>query len=180
MKRETQFGALLLAAALLPAFAARTAKAEPPSPVLPEMMDERTVKAIDRGLTYLAKTQRQDGSWLNSGGYGYYPAVMTSLSGMALMASGSTPEAGPYARHITRAMNYVLKSGESNNDGLITGPGSEYRSMYGHGFSMLFLAQCYGVDVNKDYEKRIKTLLDKGVKLTVQSQSNIQTKFPKP
>jgi len=144
-----------------------------PSTVLPEMMDAKTVKAIEKGLHYLVKTQRHDGSWRNSGGYGYYPAVMTSLAGMALMAGGSTPETGPYARNVTKAMSYNLKCAATHNDGLLAGPGAEYRSMYGHGFSMLFLAQCYGVDINKDYEKRIRDVLTKAVKLTARAQSNL-------
>ena len=144
-----------------------------PGPVLPEMMPPATVRAIGRGLNYLVKTQRQDGSWLNQGGYGTYPAVMTSLAGMALMAGGSTPETGPNARNVTKGMNYVLHVGESHDDGLIAGPGGEGRSMYGHGFSMLFLAQCCGVEINEQYEARLRKVLNKAVALTAKSQSDL-------
>jgi len=44
--------------------------------------------------------------------------------------------------------------------------------MYGHGFSMLFLAQCYGTEVNVENEKRIKRVLDKAIRLTEKAQSN--------
>jgi len=150
------------------------AVAAPPGPVLPEMMDQKTIKAIDRGLKYLVGTQRNNGAWFSgTGGYGIYPVVMTSLSGVALLASGSTPESGPYAKNLTRAMNYVLNVAEAHTDGLIAGPGAESRSMYGHGFGMLFLAQCYGTDVNTKYEKRIKKVLEKAVKLTARAQSDL-------
>ena len=60
-----------------------------PTRACPRLMDRETVKAIESaGLTYLVHTQRQDGSWLNSGGYGTYPQVMTSLSAVP-MANGS-------------------------------------------------------------------------------------------
>jgi hypothetical protein len=52
--------------------------------------------------------------------------------------------------------------------------------MYGHGFSMLFLAQCYGSELSKKKEQRLKAVLDRAVKLTANSQSDFQTKFKKP
>ncbi len=154
---------------------ASTVFADAPGPKLPEMMDARTVKAIDRGLKYLARTQRSNGSWLNRGGYGTYPSVMTSLSGLAFLAGGSTPESGPYARNVTKAMHYILKIAETSGakDGLIAGPGAEARSMYGHGFSMLFLAQCYGTELDRKTEDRIRKVLDRAVKLTAKAQSNV-------
>ena len=149
------------------------AYAAAPVAVLPEMMTKKTVKAIDRGLKYLVKTQRADGSWAHSGSYGNYPAVMTSLAGIALLGSGSTPETGPYYKNTKKAMLYILRIGEAGKDGLIAGPGGESRSMYGHGFSMLFLAQCYGMDLNKDISKRMRKVLNAAVKLTARAQSDL-------
>lgn len=150
-----------------------------PGPKLPEEMGAtpaekaKTVKSIDRGLKYLARTQRNDGSWLNQGGYGTYPAVMTSLAGLAFMSSGSTPETGPYSRNVTKAMIYILRVAEMHKDGLIAGPGAESRSMYGHGFSMLFLAHCYGMEIGEEYELRLRKVLDRAVALTAKSQSDL-------
>ncbi len=141
---------------------------------LPDGMDAKTVAAIERGLKYLQRTQRAaDGSWLSSGGYGgSYPCVMTSLSGMAFLASGSTPESGPYSKNVRKAMLYMLKVGEASKDGLIAS-GDEMQSMYGHGFGMLFLAQCYGMDVSRDFGDRIRKVLDKGITLTAKCQSDL-------
>jgi len=161
---------------------AAPAEAAPPSRILPDMVSPQTVKAIKKGLDFLARTQRADGGWFASGAYGSYnyPAVMTSLSGLALMASGSTPESGPYAKNVKKAMFHVLHLAEAGEDGLICGLTSEFRSMYGHGFSMLFLAQCYGVETDKKVAKRLKTALDKAVTITAKAQSTLSTKFPKP
>ncbi|MCK5558158.1 MAG: terpene cyclase/mutase family protein [Candidatus Hydrogenedentes bacterium] len=151
-----------------------------PSSVLPEMVTRQTARRIQRGLKYLHRTQRQDGSWLNSGGWGTYPVVMTSLAALAMMAGGSTPESGPYARSVRRALNYVLNVAESNAKKgdkkiLIAGGGMEGRSMYGHGFGMLFLAQCYGVEGDKasGRAQRIKKVLQGAVALTVAAQSDL-------
>ena len=110
MKRTRRSGGparvvVLLVAAGMVLSTAPTARAAAPGPVLPEGVDRDTVKAIDKGMNYLAKTQRQDGSWLNSGGYGMYPAVMTALASTALIAGGSTPESGPHMRIVTKGMN---------------------------------------------------------------------------
>ncbi|MBC8372919.1 MAG: terpene cyclase/mutase family protein, partial [Planctomycetes bacterium] len=158
----------------------QTAQAGAPSPVLPELVNRKILASIDRGLKYLVDTQRRDGSWLNQGGYGMYPAVMTGLSGLALMAGGSTPETGPYAKSVAKAMNYLLRVAETHTDGLVAGPGAEYRSMYGHGFSMLFLAQCYGMELNTSTEAKLRKILNGGVQLIVKSQSKKTSRFGKP
>jgi hypothetical protein len=137
------------------------------------MVTPETMSAIEKGLEYLARTQRADGSWLNSGSYGSYPGVMTSLAGMALMANGSTPETGKYAKNVRKAMMYIIASGEATTDGMLAGAGSEGRSMYGHGFAMLFLSQCYGMDMDKETGDRIRKVLDRAVLLTAQSQSDL-------
>jgi len=156
------------------------AQAAAPSPILPDLVDRKILGTIDKGLRYLVDTQRRDGSWLNQGGYGNYPAVMTGLSGLALMAGGSTPETGPHAKNVAKAMNYLLRVAATHNDGLVAGPGAEYRSMYGHGFAMLFLAQCYGMELNVTTEAKLRKVLNGGVALIVKSQSKKTSRFGKP
>jgi hypothetical protein len=43
--------------------------------------------------------------------------------------------------------------------------------MYGHGFSMLFLAQVYGMEEDKGRQSRIRAVLRKAIQLTGRSQS---------
>ena len=144
---------------------------------LPDHVTEKSVKSIRMGIKYLVRTQRVNGSWNVGGGYySSYPVVMTSLAGLALMAHGSTPESGPYARNVSHAMDYVLNVAESQMKGgsksvVIASSGS--RSMYSHGFGMLFLAQCYGMEKDKERGDRIKKVLEAAVKLTASSQSDL-------
>jgi hypothetical protein len=152
----------------------QTARAAAPSPILPELVNRGILKSVDRGLKYLVDTQRRNGSWMDQ-----YPSVMTGLSGLALMAGGSTPETGPYAKAVAKAMNYLLRVAETHNDGLIAS-GAEYRSMYGHGFAMLFLAQCYGMELNTTTEAKLRKVLNAGVQLIVKSQSKKKSRFGKP
>ncbi len=146
------------------------ASADAPSRVLPDLVKPSTVKMIDRAMNYLSKTQRRDGSWMNNGGYGGYPAVMSSLAGLAMMSGGSTAENGPHHKEVRRAMTFILRLAENNPDGLICQTGGQ--TMYAHGFSLLFLANCYGVDGSPEYEARLKKALDKAVAVVGKSQSD--------
>jgi hypothetical protein len=97
---------------------------------------------------------------------------MTALSGLAFASSGSTPTQGPYAPNIRRAMTYVLRSPQRN--GLICRPGDEEtRSMYGHGFSMLFLSEMMGMEEDAERLDQIRYTLRKGVDLIARSQSGL-------
>lgn len=140
---------------------------------LPEMMDRRTVEAIERGLQYLARVQDRSGQWMSHGRVGNYPGSMTALAGLAMMAGGSTPEEGPYSKEVERAMNYLLKSSQEHDDALLIGSSGGGRSMYGHGFSMLFLAQCYGMQSDEEKGEQIRDVLTQGAELTSRSQSDL-------
>ncbi|GAG09645.1 unnamed protein product, partial [marine sediment metagenome] len=105
----------------------------------PEGITPATRAAIDSGLRYLIENQNRDGSWRSRGSTGSYPVAMTALAGLALLSSGSTPTQGPYARNVSSALTYILRS--ARRDGLIAQLEEESHCMHGHGFAMLFLAQ---------------------------------------
>lgn len=125
--------------------------------------------AIARGLKYLAASQNRDGSWRTDGQSGAYPVAMTSLAGIALLASGSTPTQGPYARNISSAITFLLKS--ARRDGLIAQIEEESHCMHGHGFALLFLAECYGMEEDVSRQAQIRLALQRAVELTGRSQS---------
>jgi len=138
-------------------------------PKRPPLITEQAEKSIERGLAFLARTQSRDGSWRSGTRYGSYPCSMTSLAGMALMGGGNTPVEGKYAANVRRAVDYVLSCATST--GLISRPSEEQRSMYGHGFGMLFLATAYGMEQDSTRQSRIKRVLQRGIALTGKSQS---------
>ncbi len=140
-------------------------------PMLPPGVSPETQAAIDRGLEWLARTQASDGSWRNAGGYGSYPAAMTGLAGMALLASGSTPTRGKHYDNVRRAVAYLRKHADGAT-GVISVPAEEGRSMYGHGFATLFLASVYGMEEDAREQERLKRVLDKAVALIAQAQSS--------
>jgi hypothetical protein len=93
-------------------------------------------EGVSKGLRRLAELQDNNGSFTRGGSQNVQIAI-TALSGLAFLASGSTPETGPYATNIRRAMNYLLGM-QDVNTGYITGDGSR---IHGHGYATLFLAQ---------------------------------------
>ena len=74
-------------------------QAEEGSDVLerPPHVTPRTEQAIERGVAFLAKQQRRDGSFSEGGAMGSYPTAMTSLAGMAFLGHGDAPRRGRYA-----------------------------------------------------------------------------------
>jgi hypothetical protein len=148
-----------------------SAFAEPPSKY-PPLVTAEIDASVQKGLKYLAAKQGSDGAFREQGGMGSYPVAMTALSGLAFASSGSTPTQGPYANNIRRTMNYILRSAQRN--GLICRSGEEEsRSMYGHGFSMLFLAEMMGMEEDTERLAQIRFTLQKGVDLIARAQSNL-------
>lgn len=142
-----------------------------PARRLPPGITPRAADAIDRGLAYLARTQDRQGSWSNRGGYGSYPVAMTSLAGLAMLMDGNTTTQGRYARQIDRAARYLMRS--TTPTGLIGRSDQDARPMYGHGFSMLFLSQLYGMTEDADRARELHDILAAGVQLTARAQSKL-------
>jgi len=138
-------------------------------PVHPEGVTRDTRKAIANGLKFLVLQQNRDGSWRTGGQYGSYPVAMTGLAGLALVASGSTTVRGPFAKEVRRAVSYCLS--RQGPSGLIAAAEEEGRSMYGHGFASLFLAQVYGMEEDMTRQARIRAALIRAIQLTVRAQS---------
>ncbi len=138
---------------------------------LPKHITPETEAAIEKGLQFLARQQGRDGAWRAKGNMGSYPVSMTSLAGLAFLAHGDTTTQGKYAPNIDRATRYLMAS--ATNSGLIARGGSESRPMYGHGFSMLFLGQLYGMTENPRRQDELKQILSRGIQLTGQAQSRL-------
>jgi hypothetical protein len=140
-------------------------------PRLPEHITPATKESIDKGLAYLARTQGRDGAWRNRGSFGRYPVAMSALAGMALLMDGNTTTQGRYAPNVDRVTRFLVAAALPN--GLIARGDEEARTMYGHGFSMLFLGQLLGMTEDPQRQREIAEVLNRGVALTGQAQSRI-------
>lgn len=141
----------------------------PAEDILPKHVTSDTVKAIQRGLDYLAKQQTAGGSFQTTRDGSTYPVSMTSLAGIAFLANGNTPTRGPYADQVRKATEYVLSQAQGN--GLIAAGSENGRPMYGHGFSLLFLSSVYGMETDAKVRARIAKVIKDGIQLTATGQS---------
>ncbi len=141
----------------------------PPGRALPPEMTPKILMAVRKGLDWLARNQNQDGSWRSAGSFGDVPVAMTSMAGLALLSSGSTPTRGPYAPAVQKAVQFLLRN--VHPSGLIATQPPEGSPMYGHGFAMLFLAEIYGMEEDARRQALIRRVLERAVRLTAAAQS---------
>ena len=109
-----------------------------------------------KGLRFLANDQQENGAW--TGRYSGEPGVV-GLCILAFLAHGEDPNHGPYAKNISKALDYLLGKQNSAN-------GYIGNSMYNHGFATLALAESYGV-VN---DPRLAPALSQAVELILSAQ----------
>ncbi len=137
-----------------------------------DMINQRTDEAIERGLIFLATNRHRDGAF----GTGVHTGntAITSLAALAFMAGGHMPNRGQYGRVITDALRFVLsqENRERNQPGYLYNPDStKHGPMYGHGFATLFLAEVSGQVHDRQLRERVRTVLERAVKLILRSQN---------
>lgn len=173
----SSLGLVLAFGAPLVAQDADSSKTDPTEVVLPRprLVSVPTERAIEKGIKWLARHQGRDGSF-REGGQGMgsaYPTAMTGLAGMAFLGHGDTPTRGRYANNVRRCVRFLLNPRMARRSGLITSPGEEGRSMYGHGFSTMFLACAMGETGDVELEARLKRVLEGAIRLTARAQSKL-------
>jgi hypothetical protein len=151
----------LIGAGLGAGFAPRVARAQE------EPVRAATVAGpnTEAGLAWLARKQSLGGSW-----GGKNKLALTGMAGLALLSSGSTPQRGPYAEAIRRAILFVLRA-QKTSEGrhkAYWDPSNGYSEIHNHGYALLFLTQAYGEGGPLDEELRRSIAL--GVQATIESQ----------
>ena len=99
-----------------------------------EKVPPEVEQVYERGLQFLAKEQKTDGSWYGGDQRG---EGISGLCIMAFLAHGEDPNFGRYSQNIRRAVRHVVEK-QNLKTGYLGG------SMYHHGFAMLALSEAYG------------------------------------
>ncbi|MGH7142499.1 MAG: prenyltransferase/squalene oxidase repeat-containing protein [Planctomycetota bacterium] len=129
-------------------------------------LTDKQDQACQHAAKWLAQHQNPDGSWDD---HGANSTAMTGLAGMALLATGSTPNRGPYGVNVEKAVMFCLKHQDAQ--GMYIGH-NDGRGMHGHGFSTSFMAQAYGMGLEPSLEDKVRDSLIKAVKLIAHAQSH--------
>jgi hypothetical protein len=100
-------------------------------------------KSIEKGIRWLLENQNRDGSWGCE--RGQPPSVaLTALSTLALMASGSTPDRGPYQDAIRKAVKWV-ESKQERSGYLGAFDSTAMGKCFEHSCGTLMLSQLLGM-----------------------------------
>ncbi|HET6246373.1 MAG TPA: prenyltransferase/squalene oxidase repeat-containing protein [Tepidisphaeraceae bacterium] len=141
--------ALLAAPVFIPNSASpftRVSSAGEVEPVPPNVRD-----SIDKGLAYLAKDQKPDGTFTQGAPAG--TTAVPSLVVLAFLSRGHVPGKGEYGEMLNRSIDYVLDSQQET--GLFSRRPNADAIMYEHGMSAVMLGEAYP---NVDDVRRAKIL----------------------
>ena len=125
-------------------------------PMTPEMQ-----AAADKGLAYLARMQRPDGSFDRDG----KQIGVAASCALAFMAYGHVPGSGKYGAVTGKVLQYILN--HAHPDGLLFREGAGNHPMYHHGLACLALAEAWG----QTGDRRIRDALRRACDLIVATQN---------
>ncbi|CEF48220.1 unnamed protein product [uncultured bacterium] len=144
-----------------------------------EFITKDTETAIKRGLDYLAAAQFDDGSYTERATGS--SVGITALCGLALMSSGSQPGRGPYAKNVSKVLDYMLAAAGGPVPGFLTvadsqNPGrglvvQQQQAMYSHGFGCLFLSEVCGMLPDRSRQAKVREVLELAAGLSVGAQN---------
>lgn len=114
-----------------------------------------TQRAVERGLAFLAKGQKLDGSWGSE-----HKAGVTALSLMSFMLKGHFPSQGKYGRMLDRSVRFLIQRAKE-------GGGYFGGNMYEHALATLALAEVWGMSDRDE----IRDALKQAVRVILKSQA---------
>ncbi len=135
-------------------------------------------RAVESSLRWLARHQSPEGYW-DADAYGSGQVKkdengnnrrnagknadtgLTALAVLAFLGANYTPEEGPYADEVDRALDWLVN--QQRYDGYLGGDASHYAKMYCHGMATYALAEAYGMQSDPTSDTRLRRPLERAV-----------------
>ncbi len=127
----------------------------------------KTRDSIRRGLEFVTRAQGRDGSWGENN-----RAAKTALACLAMMASGSTLEKGPYAPHLRKGLAYILECGRRRRGHLTDWKTTDWSDTHNHGYGLLFLGLVHGTIREKDLASDVREMIELAIERSLKSQTD--------
>lgn len=121
--------------------------------------------AIDRGLLFLQKHQKGDGSFDAAGP----PQPVAALAVLAFLSAGHMPEMGKYGLTVRRSVDYLVR--QQPEEGYF---GQGAGGLRGHCVVTMALAEVYGMEAEAAQRTRVRNLLDKALEVIFQAQDVVK------
>jgi len=105
--------------------------------------------AVAKGLAWLAKQQKSDGSWVYDGSHKDEVIAATGMSLLPFLAAGQThkaakdPKDNKYQKQVAAGLAFLIKSQKS--DGSFKGAGN----MYSHAIGAIAICEAFGMTTDK-------------------------------
>lgn len=139
-----------------PAFKQRMERLKDRDPLDETSVEPQTELAIERGLEFLAKHQRPDGSWrlqdFDTEVLMRSDTAATALAILSFQGAGYTHLEFKYADNVDRALKFLVSHQTSQGDLYIPqDPASDLNAkLYSHGIASLALCEAYGMTQDED------------------------------
>lgn len=104
--------------------------------------------AVGRGLAWLAKQQRPDGSWEYDGAKSKDKTASTGMALLPFLAAGQTHKPGKenkYRATVTAGLEYLIRTQKSDGSFLSSS------TMYSHAIAAVALCEAYGMTSDKSF-----------------------------
>lgn len=151
------------------------------SSVLKHGGSEKSERAVENSLKWLAAVQERDGRWssIRHGGGAvekdpqgqdrleggkYADSGVTGLVILSFLGAGYTHEAGPYASEVRKALDWLIDQQKPEN-GYLGGNATKYDQNYCHAMATFALAEAYAMQKDANDYPELRNAVKRAVKL---------------
>ena len=126
---------------------------------------DRTQKAVERGLEWLAKNQQLDGSWSLVGPYsdGVFKewdnaTAATAMALLAFQGNGNTHLEGKYKKNVANAWRWLQRQQDATGCFFQRGPYTH--RFYTHGMCSIAVCELYAMSKDAKYRRPAQSAID--------------------